>query len=123
MRVQVPSPLHRSHYLVMAYRYLPPVIGAIEAGVATLMCSYNARPVPMCVYTHVCKRVYRHALATRHAPLDSSRRGGHFEYRHAYTRAIDHAVGDGRSVSQKRGRRRVPGRARHVVECPAGRSV
>ena len=31
-----------------------------------------------------------------HAPSESSRRGGRFEYRHAYTRAIDHAVGDGR---------------------------
>ena len=41
------------------------------------------------VYGHVCRHAYRHALAMCYVSLESSRRGGHFEYRHAHTRAMD----------------------------------
>ena len=43
-------------------------------------------------YRPVYRRAYRHA--TRLAPLESSRRGGHFEHRHVLTRTIATAVGD-----------------------------
>ena len=39
-----------------------------------------------------CAQTCAQTCAT--APLESSRRGGHLEYRHAYARAIDTPVGD-----------------------------
>ena len=41
------------------------------------------------VCRHVHSRVCRHAPRMCRARLESSRRGGHFEYRHVYPRAID----------------------------------
>ena len=38
---------------------------------------------------HVYKHVHRHAFDTCSVPSESSWRGGHFEYRHACTRAVD----------------------------------
>ena len=38
---------------------------------------------------HVCRHVYRHAFDMCHAPLESSCRGGHFEYRHVHSRTVD----------------------------------
>ena len=40
------------------------------------------------VHRHVYRRAYRHAPGMCRVPLESSRRGRHFEYRHVYTRAI-----------------------------------
>ena len=36
---------------------------------------------------HECRHAYRHALCKCYIPLESSRRGGHFEYWHVYTHA------------------------------------
>ena len=37
---------------------------------------------------NMCRRAYRRAMSMCHAPFESSRRGGRFEYRHVFTRAI-----------------------------------
>ena len=43
---------------------------------------------------NVYRRVCRHEMAFRHAPLESSGRGCRFEYRHVHARAPDLAFGD-----------------------------
>ena len=51
------------------------------------------------MHKDVCMRIHMyigHAVGMYHAPLESSRRGGRFECRHAHTRPIDQAVGDAR---------------------------
>ena len=40
-------------------------------------------------YGNAYGHAYGHALGMYHAPFENSRRGGHFEYRHVYTRTVD----------------------------------
>ena len=51
-------------------------------------------------HRHAYMHVYRRAVGTRHIPLESSRRGGHFEYRHVRTRTMDmpSAMAEGMSI-------------------------
>ena len=46
------------------------------------------------VYRHVHSHVYRPVVGMRYISLESSRQGGHFEYRHICTVSNKHAIGD-----------------------------